>query len=77
MPCFAMSIGVRLVSTLEGVDKVLAEASGRLDARRTSISLRSRFEGNTLGRLSRMAALVVKAEDPEARFAGGGIALDL
>ncbi len=65
--------GVRLVSTLEGQDTVLAEASGGWTLG-TEHELALKVQGNTLaGYLD--GALVVKAEDPEARFAGGGIAL--
>ena len=63
----------RLVSTLEGVDTVLAQASGGWTlGKEHELSLR--VEGYSLtGYLD--GKLVVKAEDPEARFAGGGIAL--
>ena len=65
--------GVRLVSTLEGQDTVLAEASGGWTLG-TEHELALQVQGNTLaGYLD--GALVVKAEDPEARYAGGGIAL--
>ena len=63
----------RLVSTLEGEDTVLAEASGGWTLGNEH-QLALKVEGNTLtGYLD--GQLVVKAEDPEARFAGGGIAL--
>ncbi len=63
----------RLVSTLEGQDTVLAAASGGWTmGEQHELSLK--VEGNSLaGYLN--GALVVKAEDPAARFAGGGIAL--
>ena len=63
----------RLVSTLEGEDTVLAEAgSGWTLGNPHQLALK--VEGNTLsGYLN--GNLVVKAEDPDARFAGGGIAL--
>ena len=64
---------VRLVSTLEGDDTVLAEASGGWTLGKEH-RLTLKVEGNTLtGYLD--GKLMVKAEDPEARFAGGGIAL--
>ena len=63
----------RLVSTLEGDDTVLAEAArGWTLGKAHQLTLK--VEGNTLaGYLD--GALVVEAEDPEARFSGGGIAL--
>ncbi len=63
----------RLVATLEGDDTVLAEASGGWTLGNEH-QLALKVEGNTLsGFLD--GQLVVKAEDPDARFAGGGIAL--
>ena len=64
---------VRLVSTLEGDDTVLAEASGGWSlGNEHQLSLK--VEGNTLaGYLD--GVLMVKAEDPDNRFRGGGIAL--
>lgn len=63
----------RLVSTLEGEDTVLAEASGGWTLGNEH-QLALKVEGNTLsGFLD--GNLVVKAEDPDARFTGGGIAL--
>ena len=65
--------GTRLVSTLEGKDTILAEASGGWTLG-SEHQLALKVEGNTLsGYLD--GQLVVKAEDPDARFAGGGIAL--
>ena len=64
---------VRLVSSLEGEDTVLAEASGGWTlGEEHQLSLK--VEGNSLaGYLN--GRLAVKADDPEARFSGGGIAL--
>ena len=63
----------RLVSTLEGEDTVLAEAGGGWTLGNPH-QLALKVEGNTLsGYLD--GQLVVKAEDPDARFDGGGIAL--
>ena len=63
----------RLVSSLEGEDTILAEAAGGWtlgDAHELALKV----EGNTLsGYLN--GALVVKAQDAENRYAGGGIAL--
>ena len=65
--------GVRLVSTLEGEDTVLAETSGGWTLGNEH-DLALKVQGSTLtGYLN--GKLVVKADDPEARFAGGGIAL--
>ena len=63
----------RLVATLEGNDTVLAQANGGWTlGQEHQLSLK--VEGNSLaGYLD--GKLMVKAEDPEARFAGGGIAL--
>ena len=63
----------RLVATLEGEDTVLAEAaSGWILGNPHRLSLK--VEGNALsGYLD--GKLMVKAEDPEARLSGGGIAL--
>ncbi len=64
---------VRLVSSLEGEDTILAEASGGWTlGNEHQLSLK--VEGNSLaGYLD--GQLKVKAEDPQARFTGGGIAL--
>ena len=63
----------RLVSTLEGEDTILAEASGGWSLGEPC-QLRLRVEGNTLSGYVN-DQLVVKAADAENRFAGGGIAL--
>ncbi len=64
---------VRLVSTLEGEDTILAQADGGWILGEQS-QLKLKVEGNTLtGYVD--GKLVVKAEDPQARFSGGGIAL--
>ena len=63
----------RLVSALEGEDTVLAEASGGWTLG-DQHQLALKVEGNTLaGYLN--GKLVVKAEDADNRFSGGGIAL--
>ena len=64
---------VRLVSALEGSDTVLAQAKGGWTFGRES-ELTLKVEGNSLAGYIN-GNLVVKAEDPDARFSGGGIAL--
>ncbi|MCY4538084.1 MAG: ADP-ribosylglycohydrolase family protein [Chloroflexi bacterium] len=63
----------RLVSTCEGTDTVLAQADEGWTLG-SECQLTLKVEGNTLaGYID--GKLRVKAEDPEARFSGGGIAL--
>ena len=65
--------GVRLVSALEGEDTILAEASGGWTLG-DEHQLALKVQGSTLsGYLD--GKLMVKADDPDARFAGGGVAL--
>ena len=64
---------VRLVSTLEGEDTILAQAKGGWTFGKET-RLRLMVLGSTLSGYVN-DKLVVKAEDPDARFAGGGIAL--
>ena len=64
---------VRLVAAFEGEDIVLAQSKGgwRLGQEH---ELKLRVEGNALaGYLD--GRLAVKAEDPDGRYSGGGIAL--
>ncbi len=64
---------VRLVAAFEGEDTILAQSIGGWTlGRETELALK--IEGNALAGYVD-GKLVVKAEDPDARYAGGGIAL--
>lgn len=63
----------RLVATLEGEDTVLAQAAGGWQLGE-ACALRLKVQGQTLSGYVN-DKLVVKAEDPQMRLAGGGIAL--
>ncbi len=65
--------GVRLVSTLEGEDEVLAQSNGGWTLGNAH-ELTLKVKGNSLAGYVD-GKLVVKADDPDARFSGGGIAL--